>query len=550
MVIIGIDSATFNIINPMIRDGKLPNLSRLMERGTSGQLESTFPPVTPPAWVSFMTGKNPGKHGVFDFYASPSYGYVRPPMNAKYIKSKTIWRILSDAGLKVGIINLPITQPPEMINGFIIPGIQISLNEGESFSYPPEIIHEIRKRFGEYRVYFGDLESSYTSNLDKFISEWRNIFEVRRQSILYLMKHKEWDVFMPVFFSVDSMQHHFWKYFDKEHPLYDSAKAMKYEGIIPEFYEKIDSAIGEILKQIAEDVPVMIVSDHGAGPEKGSFYINNWLYKEGFLTFKKGFSLLWKLKFPHIFYKVLKRLKFPGIAWTVPLDKLKAYGGAIDPREGLNIPFFIDWKRTKAYAGNHTEQGIYINLKGREPLGIVERGKEYEEVRDSIIKKLKEIKDPANGKPLDIQLIKKEELYHGPYVDDAADIFVKIKEINCIMQKEIYHKGLFGLPKRTSGTHRFEGVFILKGGGIKTNFTVKGARIIDIAPTILTMLGIPVPEDMDGRVLNEVFTEDHLKSHPVNYTSASELDVKRGEGVFSEEDSEKVKKALRDLGYF
>lgn len=551
IVIIGIDSATLDIINPMVKEGKLPNLSRMMEGGASGPLRSTIPPTTPPAWVSFMTGKNPGKHGVFNFYVSPSYGYIRPALNSKYIKAKTIWRILSDVGLRVGVINLPMSYPPEEVNGFIIPGMQQSFDmESGRFSHPPELMQEIRERFGNYRVLYADLESLYTNNLDRFVNEWREIFEIRKQSILYLMEHKEWDVFMPVFYSIDVIQHHFWRFFDKEHPQYDPIVARKYENIIFEFYEKVDAAMGEILERIDEDTVVMVMSDHGAGPEKGAFYINNWLRTEGFLSLRNKYSLLWRIRFPHIFYKILKRLGFPGVAWTVPLDKLKTLGSAIDPREGLNLPFFVNWKKTRAYVGSQVEQGIYINLKGREPLGAVERGKEYEEVRDSIIKGLKKIKDPLNGGPLDIEIYKKEEVYHGPFVDEAPDIFLKIKGIEYLMQKELYHRGLFGLPNKSSGTHRREGIFIIKGRGVKTNYTVKTADIIDLAPTILYCLGIPVPEDMDGRVLNEVFTQEYLGNKPVTVSPASEIKVNRGDGVFDKDESEKISMSLRDLGYF
>jgi predicted AlkP superfamily phosphohydrolase/phosphomutase len=550
VLIIGIDSATFDIMTPMMEKGGLPNLSRLVRKGSWGRLQSTMPPVTPPAWVSFMTGKNPGKHGVFDFYVSPSYGYIRPVWNSKYIKTKTIWRILSDNGLKVGVINLPMTHPPEEINGFIIPGMQYSLDEERNFSHPPEIMQEICKRFGEYRVLYGDLESLYTNNMDNLIEEWRKIFEIRKQSILYLMEHKDWDVFMAVFYSIDVMQHHFWKFFDKTHPQYDASISQKYENIIPEFYGKIDEAIGEMLKNIDDNTTVIVVSDHGAGPEKGAFYTNNWLYKEGFLTFKEIFSPLWRIKFPHIFYKALKRLGFPGIAWTIPLNKLKTLSQFTDPREGLSIPFFIDWKKTKAYAGNHTEQGIYINVKGREPLGIVEKGSDYETVRESIIKKIKEVKDPVSGLPLEIECFKKEEVYNGPYIDDAPDLFVIMKGAEYVMQKELYHKGLFSLPNKSSGTHRRDGVLILKGNNTKTNFTIKNARIIDVAPTILYYLGIPVPEDTDGRVLSEAFTKEYVENNPVTYGNAVEIEVKREDGILNEEESDEIKKSLRNLGYF
>jgi predicted AlkP superfamily phosphohydrolase/phosphomutase len=548
VLIIGIDGATFDVIIPMINTGRLTHLSNLIKGGTYGTLLSTIPPVTPPAWVSFMTGKNPGKHGVFDFYVSPAYGYTRPVCNSKYIKAKTIWKILSEQGLKIGIVNLPMSYPAQEINGFIIPGMQYSINKGKDFSYPPQLIQEIKKRVGEYQVVYGDIESLYTNNLDNFIKKWTQILEIRKQSILYLIEHKQWDIFMFVFYILDPIQHHFWKFFDNKHPLYDPVISDKYKDIIPEFYEKVDGAIGEILNKVDKDTTIIVTSDHGAGAEEGAFYINTWLNKEGFLSFKKLFLPIWQVRFPHLFYKILRKLGFPGVIWTLPLDKLKSLGKVVDPREGLNIPFFINWKKTKAYAGNHTEQGIYINLKGREPLGIVEKGKEYDKVRDSIIKRLKDLKDPITGKQLDIELYKKEEIYYGPYIDDAPDIFVKIKGWQYLTQKEIYHKSLFSLTNKTSGTHRMNGILILKGEGIRTNYKIRGAKIIDIAPTILYLLGIPIPEDMDGKVIDEIFTKEYLDSNQITYCSASDFKVEIKEGIF--EESDKVKESLRALGYF
>lgn len=303
MFIIGIDSATFDIIKPMIRDGKLPNLARMLRNGTSGQLRSTTPPVTPPAWVSFMTGKNPAKHGVFDFYVSPSYGYSRPVWNSKYIKARTIWRILSDNGLRVGVINLPMTHPPEKINGFIIPGMQYSFDGEDSFTHPPELIQEIREKVGEYRVIYGDMQSLYTNNLDNLLMVWRDIFEVRRKTILYLIEQKQWDIFIAVFYSADIMHHHFWRFFDTAHPLHDPNLAAKYCNVISEFYEKIDSAIGDILQRIGDDVTIVILSDHGAGPEDEAFSINNGSVKRDFYALRNLSYLTGGLDFPIFFIR-------------------------------------------------------------------------------------------------------------------------------------------------------------------------------------------------------------------------------------------------------
>jgi predicted AlkP superfamily phosphohydrolase/phosphomutase len=541
MFVIGIDSATFSIINVLRRKGMLPTLDTLINEGVSAPLTSTMPPVTPPAWVSFMTGVNPGKHGVFDFYAPPSYGYERPVLNAHFIKAKTLWRIISDHEKMVGIINVPMTHPPERVKGFIIPGMQYGY-DGPDFAYPPSIMQEIKKNIGNYRVVYGDLQGLYTDNLDTLIREWDDILEIRKKTTLYLMDRYEWDFFMVVFYVLDVIQHHFWKFYDPTHPRHRNSR---YRDVIPYFYKKVDSVIGEIIKHLDRETTILILSDHGAGPEKLSFFINSFLAREGFLSFKRVLIPLWKFRWPHLFYKGIRRMGFRGVSWVVPLSHLKTLGRAIDPREGLNISYFIRWDKTRAYAGNHTEQGIYINLRGREEEGIVEPGREYETLRDEIISRLSTI----DG--LDLKIYKKEDIYTGKYTSYAPDIILKINDGDCIMQKEFYHKDLIGHAYKTSGTHRENGIFIAYGKPLKRGVRITNPHIMDMAPTILYTIGLPVPEDMDGRILIECFKDDFIKENPVRVdkTPAKMVD-KHGEGVYSSEDSEKMKSTLRSLGYF
>jgi len=540
--VIGIDSATFRVIDPLRQRGELPTLDMLMSRGVSSPLISTMPPVTPPAWVSFMTGMNPGKHGVFDFYAPPSYGYERPVLNSGFIKSRTIWRIVSDHGRRVGAINVPMTHPPEKVNGFIIPGMQYGY-DGPDFAHPPSIMKEIKERIGDYRVVYGALEGLYTDNLDTLIREWDRILQIRKETTLYLLERYEWDLFMITFYVLDVIQHHFWKFYDPSHPQYRDHG--KYRDVIPEFYKKVDSAIGEIIKGLDEDTTIFVVSDHGAGPEKSSFFINSFLAREGFLSFRKTLVPLWRFRWPHLFYKGLRRLGFKGIAWVLPLSQLPRLGRVVDPREGLNIPYFIRWDRTRAYAGNHTEQGIYVNLRGREPYGIVEQGEEYERLRDDIIRRLRGL----NG--LKFEIYKKEDLYNGEFLFYAPDIIVKIDDGDCIMQKEFYHREILIDAYKTSGTHREEGIFIACGGPIKKGIRIENPHIVDMAPTILYTMGLPVPEEMDGRVLIECFEGWFIRENPLRTgrTSMETIDKEKA-GLYSPEDSERMKHFLRDLGYF
>lgn len=547
IVVIGIDSATFDIIEPLVNQGKLPVFARFMKEGVWGRLRSTIPPVTPPAWTSFMTGKNPGKHGVFDFYGYTTSGYERPVINSEFNKAKTLWKILSENDQKVGIINVPLTYPPEEVNGFLIPGMQYDLNVGSGFSYPEHLLSEIEEKFGKYEVVYGGAERTLFSNeLDHFVSKWKEITIKQQQIILYLLDKYQTDFFMPVFYSIDLIQHHFWKFYDSTHPLYDEKLAMKYKEVIPDFYQLVDTCIGQILDKVDNDTNVFIVSDHGAGPHRGGFYINRWLMKKKLLKIKKRYYPLILVKWPHIFFKILRKLGHPAIAWTIPMFLYSQLKDKVDPREGLRLSWLIDWKRTKVFAGHFTEQGIYINLKGREVRGIVDQS-EYVQLRDYVVDGLNALTDPKTKKKLIDSVMKKEEVYNGPYTHFAPDLFIMMKDGEILLQRDI-HNGLFRHNPHVGGTHRVDGIFLAKGNILNKSSKLDNLRIIDLAPTILCLMGIEIPEDMDGRVLKEIVKEDFLKQFPIRYGAPSQ--VGNRQGIYSESEAEKIKENLRNLGYY
>jgi predicted AlkP superfamily phosphohydrolase/phosphomutase len=546
VVVIGIDSATFDVVEPLVEQGKLPVLSEFMKRGAWGRLQSTIPPVTPPAWTSLVTGKNPGKHGIFDFYGYTTNGYERPIINSQAIKAKTLWNILSEGGKSVGIINVPLTYPPEKVNGFLIPGMQYAFDVNKGFTYPKDLLSEIEERFGKYEVIYGDERSLYTNELDHFILKWKEITRKRQEIILYLIEKYNIDFFMPVFYSIDPIQHHFWKFYDESHPQYDEKLAEKYKNVIPEFYQIIDTYIGQILDKLDKNTTVFIVSDHGAGSHLGGFYVNKWLMKEKLLKVKKRYQPLLWVRWPHMFFKVLKKFRYPAISWTIPLFLYNQLKDRVDPREGLKLSEIIDWKRTKVYSGNYTEQGIYINLKGREVHGTVEQSK-YKQLRDYLIEKLLKIIDPKTGEKLVDAVLKKEEVYNGPYLQFAPDLFIIMKGGKILIQKDM-HNGTFHYNPHIGGTHRVDGIFLARGNLVNGPLKLCNLKIVDLAPTILYLMGIEIPEDMDGRVLKEIIKDDFLKQHSVNYGVSSRIEDRQG--TYGEEDAEKIKENLRNLGYY
>lgn len=546
LVVIGIDSATFDIIDPLVAQGKLPVLSRLKREGVWGRLTSTVPPVTPPAWTSFMTGMNPGKHGIFDFSSYTTHGYERPLVSSKSIKAKTLWRILSENGNSVGVINVPLTYPPEKVNGFIIPGMQYALDVKTGFTYPQQLLEEIEHRFGRYEVVYGDERALYTDELDLFIQRWKEITEKRQKVILYLLEKYNPDVFMPVFYCIDPIQHHFWKFYDRAHPQYNHKLAAKYKGVIPEFYQILDKYVGEILERVGKDTTTLILSDHGAGPYLKGVFINKWLMQKGLLKIKYRYLPLIKIKWPHMLFKVLRRFGHPAIAWTIPMSLYSRLKNDVDPREGLRLSEIIDWKRTKVYAGNYTEQGVYINYKGREVNGIVDE-KEYSELKDYLIKSLYDLIDPLTDERVVDQVIRREDIYSGSYSEFAADLFVGMGGGTVLLQKGI-HNGLFLQKPHMSGTHRAEGILIAHGENIKNSLILSNPRIVDLAPTILYLMGCPVPMDMDGRVLREIIKDEFINGSEVQFGPPAGLEDQ--DDLYTQQEEEKIKEILRQLGYY
>jgi len=207
----------------------------------------------------------------------------------------------------------------------------------------------------------------------------------------------------------------------------------------------------------------------------------------------------------------------------------------------------VDWQRTKAYSLGHVGQ-IYINLKGREKFGIVNRGNEYETIRDEIIDKLKKLRDPETGELVVDKVMKKEELYKGQYLERAPDLFVfsRNSEYDAFALMAQNTEIFCDHFKGQSGNHRLHGIFAANGPSIRSGIQIEGAGIIDIAPTLLYLMGLPIPDDLDGKVLKDIFQPSFLKKMPPRFEKARQMEKKKGK---SEGDEEEIKERLRELGY-
>jgi len=547
VLVVGLDGGTFDLVRPWVRDGYLPTFKRLMEEGVSDDLCVELPPGTAANWPSFMTGKNPGKHGVIYWYTPDKDSWTWSMINSHSIKEKTLWEILQGHGKKPISINVPVTYPPGATGGTMITGL-LTPPSAEDFTYPRGLKEEIASEVGRYKIYSDEIYRE--GREEKFLASLTETLDLRFRTSRYLMNRYEWDLFMIVFSETDAVQHAFWKFIDPKHPKYDEALARRFGRGILQIYEKIDQYLAEYLGSLEKGTTLMIMSDHGAGPFYKKFYTNNWLRGLGLLTLKKSpwsrFKY-WAFRQGFTMQNVYRLVMKTGLAnLRRKVDKNESTESLI--RKCFLSYRDIDWKTTKAFAFGGFGQ-IYLNVKKKEEESAeLHSGDDYEEVREQILRQLGEMELPGGG-PFIERAFRKEELYSGPHMALLPDIIFKPNRgFLDPGDFEFFSNKIFDDGVGSSGSHQQNGLFLMWGDRVKTGEVLRGTRILDLAPTLLYLLGLPVSTDMDGRVLLDGLKEEWLGGHPVRYATPEEESSGDGRGYSSGEEEE-IKKKLKGLGY-
>jgi len=451
LLVVGLDSAPPRLFFDELRS-RIPNISKLMDEGVYGEMQSCDPPITIPAWMVMMTGKNPGKLGIYGFRhrKGPSYseGWIA---NSASVKEPKMWDLLGKHGKQVCLVGVPPGFPPTPVNGyqvscFITPGPE------KDYTYPSSLKAEIESLVGNYLfdVVFR------TDDRDTLLKQLYEMTEKRFQVIAHMIQTKPWDLFMFVEIGVDRLHHAFWKFYDKDHPRFEPGN--RYEKVIPEYYEFIDKKIGELLGMIDEDTSVLVVSDHGTKGMRGAFCINQWLIQEGYLHLKEKPRNI------------------------VDLDKAG-----------------VDWSKTKAWGWGGYYARIFLNMKGREKDGIIDNS-DYEKIRTELALKLQKIRDPS-GRLMATKVFRPEELY-GKFVGDAPDLMVYFDDLFWRSAGTLGHDSLY-LSENDTGpddsVHAFEGIFILRTPGKRVGKNIGKISIYEIAPTLLKLMGENPIDGMDGK---------------------------------------------------
>jgi predicted AlkP superfamily phosphohydrolase/phosphomutase len=491
LLILGLDGATFDIIDKF-DSNELPCLNSLITQGVRGTLESTYPPVTGPAWTAMATGKNPGKTGVFGFRSRTTKDNFNVKMvtSAIFRQARSWWDYLSQV-TKVAIWNYPVLYPPYPINGFMISGFGCSPDS--QFTYPKALREELLHTCSGYKIEIPYAIPSYVNNPSLFIKDIMKLLDQNEKAI-HLVLNKDIDAFIGVISATDFVQHYMWKFIDSKHPLYDHEMSEIYKPAFTEIWRRIDGIIETIIDKAGEHTKIVIVSDHGFGPHYQSFYVNSWLESKGYLARRRSVALLLRVTVQSTALKAIDRLK--GLSPRVS-ETLKKEGS----KYATSFLSQIDMQKTIAFANAHAINSgqIYLNMTPQE-----EQSKTR--IRQQIAD---DLRNYCYSLGLKVNVYFPEQLYSGEFVDLAPDLLFDVNDFECSVHFKFSNSIYKNVPHNPghSGSHKKEGIFIAYGPDIKQGYEIRGAKIYDVAPTILHMFGLPVPDDMDGRVLKEIFRE-------------------------------------------
>jgi predicted AlkP superfamily phosphohydrolase/phosphomutase len=534
-----------------MKERKLPTLREMMEEGAWGDLESTIHPLSPQAWASFMTGKNPGKHGIFEFVQHKPNSYDLHYVNGGFVQGRKLWEVLSHAGKRVCVVNVPLTYPPNAVNGCLVAGLDAP-GPRSDFCYPPELLDELTQKFGEYKLRRNPYKAKPETYLQEILEQFDYVLKVAK----YLKAKESWDLFVVVFEATDLVQHFYWHYaFPEEFGIRPPGNEILQEAIVS-VYERIDQGLGELLDLCSTDETVMVMSDHGFSPCRKIFFMDKWLHEQGYLTYGRTDGKAYTLtRFLHLAFQKYFPNRFKDrIISRMPRlrDQMRSYLTTAT----------IDWPRTKAFSLGIDSTNIFINLEGRFPDGIVPRGREYEELRQKIAEQLESLTDPSTEERIVQRVFKREELYHGDCLSKAPDLLVTWKDFayntrrgyggggNGLLGSSLEFSDVSGYSSlQKSGTHHVDGIFIARGPMVRNRDAFNGARIIDLAPTILYLLGESIPGDMDGRIIEDIIQDTFLLNNPIQHGVDRDSDRKTTSAYYNESEQEYIRDKLKGLGY-
>ena len=526
-LLLGLDGATFDVLDPLIRDGVMPFLGRFLDGGARAPLRSVAPPLTFPAWTSLATGQPPGRHGVLDFntFESPSSLFLRFAM-PRDIACETIWSMLSRQRRRVACLNFPLMLPPHSVNGCVIPG-WLPQRWLPRACHPPGLYERLEKDLGlrldalamrpeeEVKAIEGCQNEDYEDWVRFHIEREEQWFLVLSR----LLADEPFDLAAVVFDGIDKIQHLCWRFIDPAGAAQSpSPLFLAVRDLCLQYFGRLDRCLEALVEQAGPETTVLMASDHGFGPTDTVFSVNVWLERNGHLAWRDGADA------------------------EEPADSPRI------SRPSRRIIRQLDRARTRACALTPSANAIFLLVDGQRGPGGLSPA-EYEPFRRRLTQDLLAIRNPATGEPLVRRVLTREEAFAGPFLHKAPDLTLELQDY-----------GLFSVArnpepiarrKEIMGCHRPLGVFAARGPGIQAGLRLEARSIMDVAPTILYALGLPIPDDLEGRLIEEMHRTEWLKAHAAARCDPSPPSGAVGEPSveMDDEDQEQIAARLRALGY-
>ena len=528
ILLIGLDGGTFATLEPLMEEGIMPFLKEFVTAGVRATLCSVIPPLTPPGWASLVTGRTPGHHGVMDFFRfeSPDTHYIRL-VDSRDVKSETIWSILSRQGLRATALNFPLMTPPRPLAGNAVPGWS-PWRYLPRLCFPRDLYDKIKTVPGfkvqelamdlklEGKAIEGSDKEEYEEWIRFHIRRERQWFEILR----YLMREDPCDLTAVLFDGVDKLQHLLWRFIDPTYtPSHPSVWKQRIRALCLDYFRQLDGLIAEAVALAGPQASVFLASDHGFGPSTEVFYLNAWLHQHGYLT------------------------------WSADAPEDTSETGRLGLGRISQTPSMIDWRRTTAYGLTPSSNGVHIAVAGRRGHQGIDP-KAYEAFRARLKDQLCQFTDPATGERVVPQVLTPEEAFPGDQMGRAPDLTLSIRDggFVSILKSDVVLK----LRPEVVGTHRPEGIFMAKGPRIRPGLVLPPLSITDVAPTLLYSLGLAVPQDLEGRVVEQIFEPASLRERPIRVGDPTHTPVAFPDGTDYKEEDEgeaQVLERLKNLGY-
>jgi predicted AlkP superfamily phosphohydrolase/phosphomutase len=536
-VVIGLDGVSWNLLDPMIEAGIMPRLGRLRERSSSGVLRSTVPTYTPPAWTSAATGVNPGRHGVYGFMEGHAQHEHQGLMHSGKIKAPTIWEVANAQGARAGIYNLPLTYPPRplegwMVSGMLTPGYGERRRGFASWS-DRGTGEELEKKILEWAPgYAVDLSANWEQ-------DWRDAglceralasLEQRYNVLSNLLELDPVDIVFAVLETPDRLQHVYYRYMDPSDEMFHSARGRELTPFIHRCYAAMDRIVGLLEDYAGRDGGVLVCSDHGFTTWEVSVHTNALLEQWGYLTLKPAARLM----------------QTPVARSIVPVAKRLLPAKAARGAKGRTFAV-IDWSKTKAFASPIPQQGVFVNVEGRERFGIVPPDA-LDVTKSDLVERFRALVG-ADGAPVTDHVYRSEEVFSGGALEGAPDVLPVLRDHRYELDDEVFHRHPFTdqrhLPR---GVHHPDGIGTVGAPGVTPGGGLRGS-VLDVTPTLLYLAGLAVPEGLDGAVLTQAFDPKHLGNHPVRTASPLSSRSTEERSPYSEQEEAIIEESLRGLGY-